>query len=200
MAPTWPPPRPVRSASYYLALISPTCLLCSAPVGILQSGTSLQLSLSSTPDPGWPQGPFDIHHGPGPHPPRPGSGGPQSRKEERNLSLLSSVTSVAGPMARDVESLVLCLRALLSEDMHRLDPTVPFMPFREEVSWPGEQAWRAPTSSLPSFLIDKSTIWPSSVKTSFLSPRSSDQEVLSHIHLPPLLNTSCFGLSATLEP
>ncbi|XP_030888405.1 fatty-acid amide hydrolase 1-like [Leptonychotes weddellii] len=44
-----------------------------------------------------------------------------------------SVTTVAGPMARDVESLVLCMRALLSEDMHRLDPTVPFMPFREEV-------------------------------------------------------------------
>uniref|UniRef100_A0A8C7BU15 Fatty-acid amide hydrolase 1 n=1 Tax=Neovison vison TaxID=452646 RepID=A0A8C7BU15_NEOVI len=40
---------------------------------------------------------------------------------------------MAGPMARDVESLALCLRALLSEDMHRLDPTVPFMPFREEV-------------------------------------------------------------------
>ncbi|GAB5575030.1 vitamin D3 hydroxylase-associated protein-like [Prionailurus iriomotensis] len=43
------------------------------------------------------------------------------------------LTTVAGPMARDVESLALCLRALLSEDMHRLDPTVPFMPFREEV-------------------------------------------------------------------
>ncbi|XP_064443617.1 vitamin D3 hydroxylase-associated protein-like [Mirounga angustirostris] len=43
------------------------------------------------------------------------------------------VTTVAGPMARDVESLVLCMRALLSKDMHRLDPTVPFMPFREEV-------------------------------------------------------------------
>lgn len=52
-------------------------------------------------------------------------------------------------MARDVESLVLCMRALLSEDMHRLDPAVPFMPFREEVSWVGEPAWRAPTS--PSF-------------------------------------------------
>ncbi|EFB27531.1 hypothetical protein PANDA_008150, partial [Ailuropoda melanoleuca] len=44
-----------------------------------------------------------------------------------------TVTTVADPMARDVESLVLCMRALLSEDMHRLDPTVPFMPFREEV-------------------------------------------------------------------
>uniref|UniRef100_A0A8C3WGK0 Fatty-acid amide hydrolase 1 n=1 Tax=Catagonus wagneri TaxID=51154 RepID=A0A8C3WGK0_9CETA len=38
-----------------------------------------------------------------------------------------------GPMARDVESLVLCLRALLCEDMFRLDPTVPPLPFKEEV-------------------------------------------------------------------
>lgn len=53
-------------------------------------------------------------------------------------------------MARDVESLALCLRALLSEDMHQLDPTVPFMPFREEVSWVGEQDWRAPASPLSS--------------------------------------------------
>uniref|UniRef100_A0A8C7BKK7 fatty acid amide hydrolase n=1 Tax=Neovison vison TaxID=452646 RepID=A0A8C7BKK7_NEOVI len=48
-------------------------------------------------------------------------------------SVLGEVAKLAGPMARDVESLALCLRALLSEDMHRLDPTVPFMPFREEV-------------------------------------------------------------------
>ncbi|XP_066864416.1 fatty-acid amide hydrolase 1 isoform X2 [Kogia breviceps] len=38
-----------------------------------------------------------------------------------------------GPMARDVESLALCLRALLCEDMFCLDPTVPPLPFREEV-------------------------------------------------------------------
>ncbi|XP_006839783.1 PREDICTED: fatty-acid amide hydrolase 1 [Chrysochloris asiatica] len=38
-----------------------------------------------------------------------------------------------GPLARNVESLALCLRALLSEDMFRLDPTVPPMPFREEI-------------------------------------------------------------------
>lgn len=36
-------------------------------------------------------------------------------------------------MAWDVESLVLSLRALLSEDMHRLDPTVPPISFREEI-------------------------------------------------------------------
>ncbi|XP_044800989.1 vitamin D3 hydroxylase-associated protein isoform X2 [Bubalus bubalis] len=44
-----------------------------------------------------------------------------------------AVVTVAGPLAWDVESLALCLRALLSEHMHRLDPTVPFLPFREEV-------------------------------------------------------------------
>nr|XP_028690010.1 fatty-acid amide hydrolase 1 isoform X2 [Macaca mulatta] len=44
----------------------------------------------------------------------------------------TSVTTVAVPMAWDVESLALCLRTLLSEDMYRLDPTVPRMPFREE--------------------------------------------------------------------
>lgn len=43
-----------------------------------------------------------------------------------------------GPMARDVESLALCLRALLCEDMFRLDPTVPPLPFKEEVSRGGD--------------------------------------------------------------
>ncbi|XP_036112008.1 fatty-acid amide hydrolase 1 [Molossus molossus] len=38
-----------------------------------------------------------------------------------------------GPMAQDVESLALCMRALLCEDMFRLDPTVPPLPFKEEV-------------------------------------------------------------------
>lgn len=44
-----------------------------------------------------------------------------------------SVKLSAGPMARDVESLALCMRALLCEDMFRLDPTVPPLPFREEI-------------------------------------------------------------------
>ncbi|XP_055259418.1 vitamin D3 hydroxylase-associated protein-like isoform X1 [Moschus berezovskii] len=44
-----------------------------------------------------------------------------------------TVVAVTGPLAWDVESLALCLRALLSEHMHQLDPTVPFLPFREEV-------------------------------------------------------------------
>ncbi|CAM5162826.1 unnamed protein product [Natator depressus] len=38
-----------------------------------------------------------------------------------------------GPMARDVDSLALCMRALLCEDMFQLDPTVPPLPFNEEV-------------------------------------------------------------------
>ncbi|XP_037763094.1 fatty-acid amide hydrolase 1 isoform X2 [Chelonia mydas] len=38
-----------------------------------------------------------------------------------------------GPMAKDVDSLALCMRALLCEDMFHLDPTVPPLPFNEEV-------------------------------------------------------------------
>ncbi|XP_040087198.1 fatty-acid amide hydrolase 1 isoform X1 [Oryx dammah] len=45
----------------------------------------------------------------------------------------AAVQLAVGPMARDVESLALCLRALLCEDMFRLDPTVPPLPFREEI-------------------------------------------------------------------
>ncbi|KAG6932068.1 vitamin D3 hydroxylase associated protein [Chelydra serpentina] len=44
-----------------------------------------------------------------------------------------SVTGAVGPMARDVDSLALCMRALLCDDMFRLDPTVPPVPFNEEV-------------------------------------------------------------------
>ncbi|XP_053549510.1 vitamin D3 hydroxylase-associated protein isoform X2 [Bombina bombina] len=44
-----------------------------------------------------------------------------------------SVMAMTGPLARDVESLALCMRALLCEEMFRLDPTVPPIPFNEEV-------------------------------------------------------------------
>ncbi|KFQ85460.1 Vitamin D3 hydroxylase-associated protein, partial [Phoenicopterus ruber ruber] len=44
-----------------------------------------------------------------------------------------AVTGVLGPMARDVDSLALCMKALLCEEMFRLDPTVPPVPFDEEV-------------------------------------------------------------------
>ncbi|XP_072505417.1 fatty-acid amide hydrolase 1-like isoform X2 [Notamacropus eugenii] len=44
-----------------------------------------------------------------------------------------SIITMAGPMTRDVDSLVLIFRLLLSEYMFQLDPMVPPMPFREEV-------------------------------------------------------------------
>jgi len=44
-----------------------------------------------------------------------------------------AVTGVLGPMARDVDSLALCMKALLCQEMFRLDPTVPPIPFDEEV-------------------------------------------------------------------
>nr|XP_013807855.1 PREDICTED: fatty-acid amide hydrolase 1-like isoform X2 [Apteryx mantelli mantelli] len=44
-----------------------------------------------------------------------------------------SVVAAVGPMAKDVESLALSMRALLCEDMFSLDSTVPPLPFKEEV-------------------------------------------------------------------
>ncbi|XP_030350495.1 vitamin D3 hydroxylase-associated protein-like isoform X2 [Strigops habroptila] len=46
---------------------------------------------------------------------------------------MKSVAAALGPMARDVDSLALCMKALLCEEMFRLDPTVPPIPFDEEV-------------------------------------------------------------------
>ncbi|XP_071421002.1 vitamin D3 hydroxylase-associated protein-like [Pithys albifrons albifrons] len=44
-----------------------------------------------------------------------------------------AVPCAMGPMARDVDSLALCMRALLCEEMFQLDPTVPPIPFNGEV-------------------------------------------------------------------
>uniref|UniRef100_H3CMC4 Fatty-acid amide hydrolase 1 n=1 Tax=Tetraodon nigroviridis TaxID=99883 RepID=H3CMC4_TETNG len=44
-----------------------------------------------------------------------------------------TVLSSSGPMARDVDSLALCMQALLCSHMFALDPTVPPMPFNTQV-------------------------------------------------------------------
>uniref|UniRef100_A0A8C5Q7Y5 Fatty-acid amide hydrolase 1 n=1 Tax=Leptobrachium leishanense TaxID=445787 RepID=A0A8C5Q7Y5_9ANUR len=44
-----------------------------------------------------------------------------------------SVTAMAGPLARDVDSLALVMKTLLCKDMFNLDPVVPPLPFNEEV-------------------------------------------------------------------
>ncbi|CAM5136301.1 unnamed protein product [Eretmochelys imbricata] len=49
------------------------------------------------------------------------------------VSYVQTVTGMVGPMARDVDSLALCMKALLCDDMFRLDPTVPPLPFNEKV-------------------------------------------------------------------
>ncbi|NXH92830.1 FAAH1 hydrolase, partial [Edolisoma coerulescens] len=43
------------------------------------------------------------------------------------------IPGAVGPMARDVDSLALCMKALLCQEMFQLDPTVPPIPFSEEV-------------------------------------------------------------------
>ncbi|XP_029473759.1 vitamin D3 hydroxylase-associated protein-like isoform X1 [Rhinatrema bivittatum] len=49
------------------------------------------------------------------------------------MSGMLSVPTMLGPMARDVDSLVLCMKALLCDHMFCLDPTVPPIPFRDEL-------------------------------------------------------------------
>ncbi|XP_072853691.2 vitamin D3 hydroxylase-associated protein [Pogona vitticeps] len=46
---------------------------------------------------------------------------------------MNSVISVTGPMTKDVDSLVLCMRALLCDEMFLLDPAVPPLPFNDEI-------------------------------------------------------------------
>ncbi|NXJ88526.1 VDHAP protein, partial [Corythaixoides concolor] len=57
-----------------------------------------------------------------------------------------AVTAVLGPMARDVDSLALCMKALLCEEMFQLDPTIPPLPFDEEVRLGGNPCLRLPSS------------------------------------------------------
>lgn len=45
-----------------------------------------------------------------------------------------TVEGAFGPLARDVESLVIMMKALLVPYMFELDPCLPPVPFREEVS------------------------------------------------------------------
>ncbi|XP_042318582.1 vitamin D3 hydroxylase-associated protein-like [Sceloporus undulatus] len=46
---------------------------------------------------------------------------------------MKSVTATIGPMARDVDSLALCMKALLCDELFHLDPSIPPMPFKEEI-------------------------------------------------------------------
>ncbi|NXI39867.1 FAAH1 hydrolase, partial [Galbula dea] len=54
-------------------------------------------------------------------------------KRLRHLLSSTPVPCALGPMARDVDSLALCMKALLCQEMFQLDPTVPPIPFDEEV-------------------------------------------------------------------
>ncbi|XP_072505415.1 fatty-acid amide hydrolase 1-like [Notamacropus eugenii] len=64
---------------------------------------------------------------------KPTSGRISKRGVKNCVSGQLAVLTSVGPMAKDVDSLALCLRALLSEDMFLLDPMVPPVPFRETI-------------------------------------------------------------------
>ncbi|XP_063795602.1 vitamin D3 hydroxylase-associated protein-like isoform X2 [Pseudophryne corroboree] len=49
------------------------------------------------------------------------------------ISGMKSVVMMPGPMARDVDSLALFMKAVLCDDMFQLDPTIPPVPFKDEI-------------------------------------------------------------------
>ncbi|XP_063795600.1 vitamin D3 hydroxylase-associated protein-like isoform X4 [Pseudophryne corroboree] len=49
------------------------------------------------------------------------------------VSGMKSAVSMPGPMARDVDSLALFMKAVLCDDLFQLDPTVPPVPFKDEI-------------------------------------------------------------------
>ncbi|XP_071985186.1 vitamin D3 hydroxylase-associated protein-like isoform X2 [Engystomops pustulosus] len=49
------------------------------------------------------------------------------------VSGMKSAVSMTGPMARDVDSLALFMKALVCDDLFQLDPTVPPVPFNDEI-------------------------------------------------------------------
>ena len=51
-----------------------------------------------------------------------------------NFICSSAVKATPGPLAKDVDSLVLAMRAVLCPYMFQLDPEVPPIPFRSEVN------------------------------------------------------------------
>ncbi|KAL8178745.1 UNVERIFIED_CONTAM: hypothetical protein K2H54_056045 [Gekko kuhli] len=46
---------------------------------------------------------------------------------------MNAAINVTGPLARDMDSLVLCMKALLCDELFRLDPAVPPLPFNDEI-------------------------------------------------------------------
>ncbi|KAJ0032387.1 hypothetical protein NQD34_002468 [Periophthalmus magnuspinnatus] len=64
---------------------------------------------------------------------KPTSGRLSSRGLKSIYRGQKAVLSSIGPLGKDVDSLALFMRAILCDDMYSLDPTVPPLPFKEEV-------------------------------------------------------------------
>lgn len=56
-----------------------------------------------------------------------------STKGGRSLLQGKNINAAWGPLAQDVDGLILIMKAVLSPEMFLLDPTLPVMPFRNEV-------------------------------------------------------------------
>uniref|UniRef100_A0A674J229 Fatty-acid amide hydrolase 1 n=1 Tax=Terrapene triunguis TaxID=2587831 RepID=A0A674J229_9SAUR len=92
-----------------------------------------------------------------------------------------------GPMARDVDSLALCMRALLCDDMFRLDPTVLPVPFNEEV-FSSSRPLRVGYYDTDSFTMPGPSMRRAVLETKQLLENAGHTVLITIIHLPNKLS------------
>ncbi|KAM5125209.1 fatty-acid amide hydrolase 1 [Mantella aurantiaca] len=102
-----------------------------------------------------------------------------------------SVTAMVGPIGRDVESLVIAMRALLCDHMFHLDPTIPPIPFNEEM-YSGSQPLRIGYYESDGFTMATPSMRRAIIQTKDLLERAGHQLVPFSI---PSIDKALYDLS-----
>ncbi|XP_077132592.1 vitamin D3 hydroxylase-associated protein-like [Ranitomeya variabilis] len=102
-----------------------------------------------------------------------------------------SVMAMIGPIARDVDSLVTTMRSVLCDDMFQLDPTVPPIPFNDEVFF------SARPLCIGYYETDGSTMATPSMRRAVLQTKALLEKAGHKLvpFKPPLVESSLFGLA-----
>ncbi|XP_043556023.1 fatty-acid amide hydrolase 1-like [Chiloscyllium plagiosum] len=116
--------------------------------------------------------------------------------------------SMVGPLAKDVDSLALCMKALLCEDMFHLDPSVPPIPFNEQMYtntkrlrigyFENDEYW-IPTPSMKRAVLETKELLEKAGHTlvSFTPPNVYN--AMNELVFPGLLADKCVTLMESLK-
>nr|XP_056700762.1 fatty-acid amide hydrolase 1-like [Euleptes europaea] len=100
-----------------------------------------------------------------------------------------SANTGVGPMARDVDGVVLCMRALLCDQMFQLDPTVVPLPFNEEV-YSSSQPLRIGYYSTDSFTMPSPSMKRAILETKHLLEKAGHMLVpFKPLHIEHFMST-----------